>query len=98
MNVVLLLDCLDVKKTQISYAPDEPAKVLGIDRAVFDAAKIPDDVAIFKVPQYPRPVYVADAFVDCVRRHQLTGVGFEYPHDVGVSAPHNAFPDLPIRK
>lgn len=97
-NVIRILDCLDLKKSEISYSPDVPNKVLGIDKAYFDYGKVPEDAVVFKVPQYPRPIYVTGIFVDCVREHRLTGVGFEWPHDVGAAKPKNAFSDLPIEK
>ena len=97
LNVVRVVDCLDLQKSDISYASDVPQKVLGIRKAVFDR-KIPGDAVIFKVPQDPSDLYVTDALVDCVRTHQLTGAGFEYPDNVGISRPNDAFPDLPLRE
>jgi hypothetical protein len=40
LNVVRVVDCLDLQKSDISYASDVPQKVLGIRKAVFDR-KIP---------------------------------------------------------
>lgn len=98
LNVIHVINCLDLDQSKISYASDVPGKVLGISKAIFEPAKIPQDAVIFKVPQETGTIYVTDAFVDCVRKHRLTGVGFEYPHDVGVSKPKYVFPDLPIKE
>lgn len=96
LNVIRILDCLDVDQSKISYASDVPGKVLGVQKAIFDFTKVPRDAVIFKISQYPRPIYVTDAFVDCIRKNRLTGVGFEYPYDVGAVKPKYVFPDLPI--
>lgn len=97
-NIINILDCLDLSRSEISYSPDIPGKVLGISKAFFDYDKVPNDTVVFKVPQYPRPIYVTDIFVNCVRKYQLTGVGFEWPHDVGAAKPKNVFHDLPFRE
>lgn len=97
LNVINIINCLNEDLSEISYAPDIPNKILGIWKAVFDIKKIPENTIIFKVPQETGPIYVTDTFVQYIRQHQLTGVGFEWPHDVGLSRPKNVFPDLPLR-
>ncbi len=97
LNVTTVLDCLNIDASDINYASDVPDKVLGIGKAIFDCGKISQNVVIFKVMQYPRPIYVTDTFVQCIREHKLTGVGFEHPDNVGVAKAKDAFPDLPIR-
>jgi hypothetical protein len=96
MNVVRVVDCLDLEKSDILTASD--GRVLSLRSAVFHPDKLSDCPVIFKVPQDTGVIFVNDLFVNCVRGHRLTGVGFEYPNNVGVSAPHNAFSDLPLRK
>lgn len=97
-NVINLIDCLDLDRSEILYASDEPEKVLGVRKAVFVRRRLPEDVVVFKVPQDTGIIYSTGALVDCIREHELTGVGFEHPDDVGVSGPRNAFPDLPMRR
>lgn len=96
MNVINLLDSLDFEKSRISYGDD--GRVMSVHAATFKTDKIPPGTSTFKVPQDTESIYVTDAFVDCVRKHQLTGVGFEYPDKVGVALRYDAFPDLPIKR
>jgi hypothetical protein len=96
MNVLLVADCLDEGRAEISYSPSEPARILGVKHFAFNAAKIPDAL-LFKVSEDLGKVFATPSFVDIVRGHRLTGVGFEDPAEIGVSCINRVFHDLPYR-
>ncbi len=96
MNVVLLAECLDLRRSGIKYSPDDPSRIIGIKPFIFDSNKIPD-AAVFKVPQDPGRVFATQQLVDLVRKHRLTGVGFENPENIGIATINRVFDDLPLR-
>ena len=95
MNVTNIVDCLDEKKSDLIYSPDD-GRVLSLRQAVFVPDRLPD-ASLFGVPQDVTPIYATDRFVEAVRKYRLTGVGFELSNHVGVALRNNAFPDLPLR-
>lgn len=94
MNVLTVFDCLDLEKSIISYSPDEPDRILSVNKFIF-TDNIPN-VPIFKVPQDTGKIFVKMPFIDCIRKNKITGVGFEKPTDIGLIRPNRAFDDLPF--
>lgn len=96
MNVLLLADCLDKTKAIISYSPNDPTRILRVKTFAFAPRKIPD-AFVFKVPEDVGKIFATRAFVEIVREHRLTGVGFEDPADIGIARINRVFDDLPLR-
>ncbi len=80
LNVNRTIDCLDLQKSEILYASDDPNKILMIDRAFFRGERA-QATLLFKVPQIPSRIYCTMAFVDLVLKQSWTGVYFEHPHE-----------------
>lgn len=98
MNVVNLLDCLDLKQSEINWGSDGD-EILGIRKFVFrdEMRQIIQNTPVFKVPQHPFPIFVNNQFVELVRQYNFTGIGFEDPNNQGVSQRKCIFEDLPLR-
>lgn len=79
-NVIKLVDCLDMKKSEIIFFEDDPTEILMINRHIFMQEKIPD-IPIFKIPQDPETVFVTKKFIDCVISNKLTGAAFSRPEE-----------------
>jgi hypothetical protein len=94
MNVLNTVDCLDHAASRILWSSD--GRVLSVGSAVFRADEIPRSY-IFRVPEDNVNLYVTERFVSLVRKHRITGVGFEHSNDRGLAAPRYAFADLPMR-
>jgi hypothetical protein len=94
MNVINVVDCLDEKKSNIVRGDD--GRVMALLDAVFLPNRIPDS-KVFKVPQNTTRIYATYRFVDIVRKHQLTGIGFELADNVKFGLKKSIFPNLPLR-
>jgi hypothetical protein len=81
LNVVEVVDCLDVKGSDVLYASDEPGKILHIGKFVFDPEKV-KTVPVFKVPQDAGNIFVTGAFLEAARVGKLSGIGVDYPQDI----------------
>ncbi len=81
INVLSVLDCLDVRNSDVQYASDNSDEILQVWRYVFHEERIPrnSSVPIFKVRQYLGAVLVTEPFVDVVRKHKLRGASFHDP-------------------
>ena len=80
VNAIEVVDCLDRKASEITYAPDEPGYVIGVNKFVFNKKKV-RPLPIFKVPETMH-LFVSDAFAECVVRNKLTGAGFDDPENI----------------
>ena len=78
VNVIEVIDCLDLSKSSLSYAPDDPKHVICAFGFVFDEEKV-RAVPIFKVPQWMGSIFVSDEFAKVVVCNKLTGAGFDDP-------------------
>ena len=94
MNATNVVDCLDKKKSAISYSPSD-GRIMGINKAVFLSHRMPN-AYLFKVPEDMSLIYATDRFVEAVRRYKLTGVSFEPSNHRGVTLRNDVFPDLPL--
>ncbi len=74
MNVCTSLnDALDIKKSKVEYFKDKSIK--WISEYVFSSNC--NDSQIFHIPEIQSPIFVSDAFVECVRNSGLVGLKFE---------------------
>jgi len=78
MNVYFTADCLDFEFSEILYAPDEPRKILDIERFRFRKEAIPD-APIFMEANHPGDIFVKNPVVACIRKHGLTGAALLDP-------------------
>ena len=78
MNVLRLVDCLDRSESEILYSPDDPERILTINKFQFDRGRI-ISAPIFKIPDDPSCVFVMQAFIDAVIDSRLTGAKFADP-------------------
>lgn len=99
MNVLALIDCLDFERSDVHRWDKDPSVVCGIHKWVFraDVLRRFAGVPLFKLPQYPYVILANMVFVEFVRKHRLTGVGFVDPNAEGIFRPRWVFDDLPIR-
>jgi hypothetical protein len=100
LNVLTTVDCLDKAGSDILYSPNDPVRILSIGPYKFDEKKIPDDIPIFKLPEYTATVFVTRAFIDAVIDNGLCGASFHDPaaNPFGKLArgePLNVIPGLP---
>lgn len=73
INVLHLIDCLDLARSEVTWSSTDPERVLNVRRFVFDPARLPADPVIFKVPEDTGEVFVSQSFVEAVIQHRLTG-------------------------
>jgi hypothetical protein len=85
LNVCCVADCLDLSRTELLFADDEPNKLLLMTQPHFVESKVPPTSA-FKVPQDTRRIFVTMPFVEVVTQHRLTGVYFEDPREESFAA------------
>lgn len=78
MNVYYKADCLDFDSSDILYAPDEPQRILNIDRFIFRPEAVPS-APIFMESNHPGDIFVKKPLVDCIRHHGLTGAALLDP-------------------
>jgi hypothetical protein len=99
MNVLRVIDCVDIKKSDVRYYSDEPDKVMGFGHYSFrrDMGNAIHKTSVFILPYGPRAIFVNDEFVNRVRACKLTGIGFEDPNNQGIMKRNCVFPDLPLR-
>lgn len=99
VNTLTVCDCVDLARSDILYSPDDPQRILTVNRYAFVETAVPD-LPIFKVFPYG-PVFVRQPFVDCVIEHGLTNAEF---YDPSVDALQllsqgkspNVVPDAPV--
>jgi len=98
VNVIKLIDCLDLERSELTYVPEEPGRVIFASKYVFNKEKV-RSVPIFKVPQSLH-IFVSDVFADVVVNAKLTGAGFDDPENIlWVKKPWNrTMEDLPLVK
>jgi hypothetical protein len=80
LNVVKVIDCLDIEKSDIFYSTSEPKKILGVNQFVFKKVSI--KAPIFKVPEELGCIFVNEKFTDMVLKNNITGVGLDEPNDI----------------
>jgi hypothetical protein len=78
VNVLTLVDCLDERRSQIVYSPDEPGRIVNVLAFSFKGRCVPD-VPIFKIATYPNDVFVTRTFVEHTRAAGLVGAAFADP-------------------
>lgn len=78
MNVTLLVDCLDIERSDVTFRSDQPDRVLNVFRHVFLPERLPGS-PIFKVVTDPGLVFVSRPFVEVVIAHRLSGARFADP-------------------
>lgn len=77
INVLNVVDCLDVSRSDVLYSSENPGKVLSIGYYHFLDRKLPND-PIFMIPN-DHAIFVRTSFVDCVRDNMLTNAKFGDP-------------------
>ncbi len=78
VNVVQVLDCLDRKASNVTFSPDDPARVIHVEKFVF-IPRLLRKVPIFKVPEWPGFIFVSEEFAQVVIEAKLKGAGFDNP-------------------
>jgi len=73
VNVLNVLDCLDIVRSDVLFDPSEPGRIVDVIRFVFEPNKLPADPVIFKIPEDTGSVFVSQAMVDVIVACQLTG-------------------------
>lgn len=81
INVIKVVDCLDLNKSDIRYASSNKNRILHFKSYVFDENKANEaiKVPIFKVPQAPNEIFVTKDFIEQIISNKLYGAGFAYP-------------------
>jgi hypothetical protein len=83
MNVIHVIDCLDLNKSDVRYYSHLPDKkvIRRINKYCFDYDKLAfhKNLLIFKIPQTLSEVFVTSDFVDIVQSNNLEGAGFGNP-------------------
>ncbi|MSR64537.1 MAG: hypothetical protein EXS18_02010 [Verrucomicrobiae bacterium] len=83
-NVITIIDCLDLKRSQLGFLP----------KFVFDNTKV-CPVPVFKVPHDHTVIFVTEPFIAAAREHHLTGIDFEYPHLMRIVLTETVVPGFP---
>lgn len=78
INVLKLIECIDLEKSDIGYLVSNPKKISRISKYFFYLEKL-EDVPIFKTKEYPSHVFVRRKFADVVINNNLTGSVFIDP-------------------
>jgi hypothetical protein len=79
INVVKMVDCLDLERSEISYFEHDPTRIMDIHTYKFLPERM-EDLPIFKVPQQRGAVvFVTKKFVDIVVANKLVGASFADP-------------------
>lgn len=87
LNVLKVIDCLDLHKSDIQYRHSDPTQIVNVHRYVFDERKIPQGTVIFKIPQDRACwAFVRVPFINCVMRKYLTGAQFYDPAGNNIGA------------
>jgi hypothetical protein len=81
LNVVKLVDCLDLQRSDILYASDEPGKILHIRKYVFDQGRL-EEAPLFKVPEDVGNIFVSGRLLRLACEYKLSGIGVDDPHDI----------------
>jgi hypothetical protein len=101
INVLNVIDCLDIEKSDISWAPDLPRRIWRINKYIFDETRIPQETMLFKIPNEAiSNIFVTRKFIDCVIDHGLRGAAFRDPSQDNIilsalGKPTNVIPGLP---
>jgi hypothetical protein len=66
------VDCVDLKRSEISFSAVAPDEARSIRRLVLDAARVPEDRTIFRIKEYAKAIIVRS---DLVQRLHDAGVG-----------------------
>lgn len=96
MNVINLVDCLNRERSTIRWSRETRSRIVAVDQFAFHTDRIPN-AFLFKVPEDTGKIFGTERFVDLVRAHRFTGVGFEDPGNIGLSKINRVFNDLPLR-
>ncbi|MGV3774760.1 MAG: imm11 family protein [Verrucomicrobiales bacterium] len=79
INVINVIDCLDVGRSEVHYDSATGKSIVNVHRFSFFMERIPPDARIFKVPEDTGSVFVFQNFIDKVIKHQLTGSLLQNP-------------------
>jgi hypothetical protein len=93
-NVVEVVDCLDIEKSEIVYSPSFPDRIMRVDRFIFHPGVL-RPIAVFKIPQDLDRIFVTQPFIEAARRNRITGIGFDDPADIRLvkgASPVEGFP------
>ena len=78
MNVLKIVDCLDVARSEIDYFDHDPKRISAINTFAFLPDRV-ENVPIFRVPQPTSRVFVTQKFADVVVANKLVGASFADP-------------------
>lgn len=78
LSVNVFVDCLDRKESRVTYASDDPGKVLWVNRPEL-RLDCKHAAGLFRVPEMPSRLFCTRDFIDLVLKQKLTGVYFEDP-------------------
>jgi hypothetical protein len=77
VNVVRKVQCLDFANSEVSYDAQNPGKIIGVHRIAVIASRVPPDVHIFRMKEWPYEVIFSGELAnDCVGK-RLLGVAFQ---------------------
>jgi len=98
VNVLKLVNCLDRKRSDIFFSPND-GRIVRVRKSFFLEDRVPD-IPIFKVPEDAGQVFVTRSFVDAVIANGLRGAAFADPGVSPIAAifqrrSHNVVPGVP---
>jgi len=75
LNVLNYLSCLDYENSIVTFSPDDPDKVIFIEKYVFDDTEF-DKNLMFKIPESCESeyIFVNNRFVELLLEHKLKGL------------------------
>lgn len=94
LNVIEVIDCLDMERSDIVYSPSFPDKIMRVDRFVF-RSQARRGVPMFKIPQDMDEIFVRQLFIEAARENHLSGIGLDDPADIRLvkgNSPVHGFP------
>lgn len=98
LNVIKMVDCLDIKNSEIDYTSDNSGRILNVRQFSFVQTKLPN-APIFKVPEDPGIIFVRDPFIKVILNNKLTGIGVQNPSQLTIMKPAvSAYVGLPISR
>lgn len=73
-NILRKVACMDRDKSEFTQSPVSKTEVLGVSNLTVVLSKIPKDVKLFRLGEYPRVILIRADLVKRIKAEKLTGL------------------------
>ena len=73
-NILRTVACMDRDKSDFTQSPVTKTKLLGVDNLTVVPTKIPKDLKLFRLGEYPRVIVIRSDLVKRIKAEKLTGL------------------------